>query len=163
MNPSSVEGAAPQDCSRASSPCTDSLGLLIPLCLPALTPPFPLPFFFLLTTFLCSKVTDFPYGKKKFSLSYTICPPGITSTIPSLAVLGHTGTTSSGSILHLLFLPLQPLGQEGLSPLTACSLPGAAVLQLEPSTAETMCWSILSEGSSGRGEGKRLLDLSLAI
>lgn len=25
--------------------------------------------FFLLTTFLCSKVTGFPYGKKKFSLS----------------------------------------------------------------------------------------------
>lgn len=35
------------------------------------------------------------------------------------------------------------------------SRPGAGILQVKPSKAETMCSSILSEGSSGRGRGKK--------
>lgn len=78
--------------------------------------------FFLLTTFLCSKVKGFPCGKKNFSLSYTICPPSITSPTPSLAVLGHTGATSSEGLSSALTC-LQ-VRQEGLcTPCPPCRAP----------------------------------------
>lgn len=35
------------------------------------------------------------------------------------------------------------------------SCPRAGILQVKSSKAETMCLSILSEGSSGRGRGKK--------
>lgn len=128
MSPSSVEGAAPQDCSRASSLCTDSFGVLIPLCLPALTSPFSLPYFSFWPLFCALRSRVFPMERKSLafpSLSYTVCPPGITSPITSLAVFGHTGTSSSEGILQSpLPSPASTWGRRGLcTPCSHCHVP----------------------------------------
>lgn len=68
MNPSSVEGAAPGllkslfPVYRLPRAPNSSVS-------PSFDSSFVFALFFLLTTFLCSKVEGFPYGRKRFCLS----------------------------------------------------------------------------------------------